>query len=431
MTLAAIAVAHDAPKKAEALLKSARKNYVTGMAAYAPAGIYPEGPGYWNYGTSFSVVMASAIQSVFGRDWGMLDKPGFQESFTYRIHVQTPTGKVVNYADGGDGCKSSPYHLFLAQQKGTPGFADFAMDSIKKDYAYINNEKYAGSVDRKINRLLALAVAWYVPRGDAGDLPLDWFATAKKQVNLALMRSAWNDKDARFCAMKAGKLTASHGHLDAGTFIIESDGIRWANDLGSEKEIYDRNDSWSMKQDSHRWVYFRANNHGHNTLTIDGQIHRVDGAAPIIATSSGDSPFAIADLSAAFKRQAESVKRGITMPKREQFLVQDEINGVPKGKKIRWNMIMRNEAAVSEDGRTAVLEKSGKKLTARLLSPDGVSFRVTDATTKRKDENQNAGFNRLIVDVMSDGSPTTIAVQFTPGADDAPMLELKPLGEWQ
>ena len=65
--------------------------------------------------------------------------PGFRESFDYRMQVETPTGKVVNYADGGEGTASSPYHFFMARQFGAPGYAAFALTSLSRDLAAIES----------------------------------------------------------------------------------------------------------------------------------------------------------------------------------------------------------------------------------------------------------------------------------------------------
>ena len=152
------------------------------------------------------------------------------------------------------------------------------MRTLATDFAKIDWIVKNDKSDRGGNRLFALAVAWYTSESDKTTAPLDWFANdSKSKVHVAFMRSAWSDKHALFASLKAGELQVSHGHLDSGSFIIEANGVRWANDLGSEKEIYDRNDSWSTKQDSFRWKFFRANNWGHNTLTIDGKIQQAAG----------------------------------------------------------------------------------------------------------------------------------------------------------
>ena len=41
------------------------------MKDYGPDGAYPEGYGYWGYGTSFNVMFLSAVEKLFGKDFGL------------------------------------------------------------------------------------------------------------------------------------------------------------------------------------------------------------------------------------------------------------------------------------------------------------------------------------------------------------------------
>jgi hypothetical protein len=427
LTLAALTLADEVPEKAEKLLQSAKANHIRSLEVYAPNGVYPEGPGYWNYGTSFSIFMSSALMSTIGSDWGILARPGFADSFEYRMQVEGPIGAVVNYADGGDRAGPSPCHYYMAGRTGTPGFSTFAMRSLARDLSTISSKTHK-TKDKSVNRFFPLAIAWYVPETKAAKQPLDWFATGDQGVNLALMRSAWGDRDALFASLKAGSLVENHGHLDTGSFILDVKGIRWSSDPGSEREIYDRKDSWGKGQDAFRWTFLRANNFGHSTLTINKKIHRVKGTAPIIRTGSGKSPFAVADLSQAFAGQATSVKRGIMMPGRKAVVIRDEIEGVPKGQPVVWNMMNRTDIKLGDKGRTATLSHKGKTLAVVLQSKDG-RFRVTDAKPGREMENQNEGWQRLQIEVTSQGKPMVFQVAFFP---DKPVdLDMVPLAQWQ
>lgn len=76
--------------------------------------------------------------------------------------------------------------------------------------------------------------------------------------------------------------------MDIGSFVMEADGVRWAMDLG----LQDYNsletkgvNLWGSGQNSQRWEVFRYNNFVHNTLTVNNQLQRVDGYAPITRSS--------------------------------------------------------------------------------------------------------------------------------------------------
>ena len=62
----------------------------------------------------------------------------------------------------------------------------------------------------------------------------------------------------------------AHQQLDIGTFIIETNGIRWTDDLGSDN--YGLPGFWDYKPDGQRWTYFRNSNFSHNTLSIDHRL---------------------------------------------------------------------------------------------------------------------------------------------------------------
>jgi hypothetical protein len=51
---------------------------------------------------------------------------------------------------------------------------------------------------------------------------------------VAAHRSAFNDPLALYAAITGGSPSLNHAHMDAGSFMIQSDGIVWALDPGME-----------------------------------------------------------------------------------------------------------------------------------------------------------------------------------------------------
>ncbi len=49
---------------------------------------------YWDYGTSFSVITSSMLQSAFGTDFGLADYPSFLESANFRMLTVAPSGGI-------------------------------------------------------------------------------------------------------------------------------------------------------------------------------------------------------------------------------------------------------------------------------------------------------------------------------------------------
>ena len=66
MIAAAIAIAEKDPVLAAKTISRSLEGIPAALKQYAPAGVYPEGATYWGYGTSFSVVTSSMLESAFG-----------------------------------------------------------------------------------------------------------------------------------------------------------------------------------------------------------------------------------------------------------------------------------------------------------------------------------------------------------------------------
>jgi hypothetical protein len=170
--------------------------------------------------------------------------------------------------------------------------------------------------------------------------------------------------------------------MDAGSFIFDLDGVRWAEDLG--KQEYDSLESkginlWGMNQDSTRWKVFRLNNFSHNTLAINGRLHNVKGFAPITRFSRDDpaGPCAIVDLSEVFAGQAANVSREFRVISKREIQIQDKLEGLKSGDAVRWTMV--TSAGIEITGAKAVLKQGGRQLEASIATPQGASFNVMPA----------------------------------------------------
>ena len=77
---------------------------------------------------------------------------------------------------------------------------------------------------------------------------------------------------------KGGCGKTSHGHLDAGSFVFDAKGYRWAMDLGMtgystiEKMLAELGGNlFDVGQNSLRWSVFRLKNESHSTITSPGR----------------------------------------------------------------------------------------------------------------------------------------------------------------
>ncbi len=62
MTVGALAIAETDRDLAAEMIARAVNTVPVSMHEYAPDGAYPEGPGYWGYGTSYNVILIHALQ---------------------------------------------------------------------------------------------------------------------------------------------------------------------------------------------------------------------------------------------------------------------------------------------------------------------------------------------------------------------------------
>ncbi|MEX1238437.1 MAG: heparinase II/III family protein [Cyclobacteriaceae bacterium] len=166
--------------------------------------------------------------------------------------------------------------------------------------------------------------------------------------------------------------------MDIGSFVMESDGVRWASDFGMQD--YESLESKGIQlfgrtQDAQRWSVFRLNNFVHNTLAVNNQLQRVKGYAGIERYS--DKPgftYALSDLSTIYENQLAAIKRGVAIVDGKYVTVQDELTAGDSSTTVRWTML--TPAEVSLSGNTAILRKNGKELQLRVASPAGVKLRT-------------------------------------------------------
>lgn len=163
----------------------------------------------------------------------------------------------------------------------------------------------------------------------------------------------------------------AHQQMDCGTFVLESEGIRWTDDLGSDD--YNLPGFWDYKPNGQRWKYFRNNNLSHNTISIDHQIQYAAGEA-FVCEEKADiaQPYAKLDMTSLYKDQAESVFRTFTLIDDQTVEVTDEIKLTNAQSTVSWSVITK--ADVETDGKTAHLTLNGKHFYMQIISPTNATF---------------------------------------------------------
>ncbi|MBO5958903.1 MAG: hypothetical protein J6Q65_02155, partial [Lentisphaeria bacterium] len=255
MVAAALIAGDRDPDLASKVIHRAVVNLPISMkASYFPNGSYPEGPGYWAYGTDFTCLLLGMLQQSFGTDFGLSELPGWSTTGNYVSAVSAPTGMPYNYADGRP-VMFAGYAWFYLDQK-YPGSVPMTPRNIENLRIGIQKGELASL---HFSRLLPLSLLWIDSQKNVQDPPLWYYSGDGATMPLATFRSSWKD-DAVYLGVKGGGAPCPHGHMDGGSFILEADGVRWALDLVMEPyyPLEKRGFSiWKVHQESDRWRVFR------------------------------------------------------------------------------------------------------------------------------------------------------------------------------
>jgi hypothetical protein len=180
-----------------------------------------------------------------------------------------------------------------------------------------------------------------------------------------VFRDPENKPEAFFLAAKGGMASDNHGNMDAGSFIFELDGVRWSVDPGNQsyhplEEIMGF-DLWNNAQDSRRWSLLTKNNFGHSTLTVNGEMHRVDGRSTLIRKDiRGEVPSFTFEMTPVFGSVIELAERSYSRISDTRFRITDELIFSPDTKYLTWQMITQAEVNIKKKG--VVLQQEGKEL---------------------------------------------------------------------
>jgi len=424
MVYGALAVQEDYPELAAEIIDRAFEKIPKAMNEYAPDGVYPEGYGYWGYGTSFNILFLSAVEKALGDDRSLSELPGFLKTGDFLKHMITPTGGSFTWSDCGTGTGLNPAMFWFAERTGNPSVLWSEKQFLETD----NFDKFKG-----IRDLPALMI-WgkNIPLANITE-PEDkmWIGQGRNPV--AMMRSAW-DNEAVYLGLKAGSPSVNHGHMDVGSFVMEADGRRWATDLGSQS--YESLESLGMSifgktQDAERWTIFRMNNFSHNVLIVDDQQQRVDGYAKIDRYGdSGDFMFSVSNISGVYNGQLKSATRGVALKDLQYTIVRDEIETLNKTTKVRWQIV--TDATVVLGTNQATLTNDGKKLSLKVQGPENLEMKTwsTAPTTNYDAENPGTVLVGFECEIPAN-TKETFEVLFVPEAakETADFLNLI-LEEW-
>ncbi len=423
MTYGALAIYEDHPDYSRLIIDRAIESIKLPMGDYSPDGAYPEGYGYWGYGTSFNVMFLSAIEKAFGTDFGLIEDSKILKTAGFLENMTGNTGKPFNYSDCGNGSDLNPAMFWLAKRDN-----DLSLLFVEKKY--LQKDKNIAE-----DRLLPALMIWSTGiNPDDIQPPRQLLWTANGRNPLALMRTSWTDPNAIYVAIKGGSPSVNHAHLDIGSFVMDANNERWVMDFGSqayESLESKKVDLWNMKQTSQRWEVLRYNNFYHSTLTFDNELQRVEGYAPILSFSKNPSFLnATFDLSKVYSGSVNAAKRGIAIIDRKYVMVRDEVESSGKATTMRWSIVTPAEVKINGDG-TALLTQKGKRLRLKVIEPANVTITTRPTTPIHEYDAQNPGTILVGFDVkIPAGTKSSVTVLLIPEGVKEGNVKIQALNSW-
>ncbi len=359
MIAASIVIADKDPELAAKTIRRSLDGMPNALRQYGPDGLYPEGATYWGYGTSFSVITSSMLESAFETDFGLAKYPAFIESADFRLLSVAPSGGYYNFADCGDsgGATGDITLAWFAKQTGNP--------------LYLERDKFLQSPSDmgKLPRLAGSGLVWLsqFELKNETKLPLAWKGDGENPV--AIFRGGTDDPGQYYFGGKGGRATISHGNMDAGSFIFELDGIRWVVDPGNQ-DYHDIEKTgfnlWANCQDCQRWTLLTKNNYGHSTLTANDALHVNTGFASISDYKGGEKPEVTFDMSEVFGGLLKGVTRRFLKESNRSILIEDKFQLTDSTQNITWQLVTTAEVQIVKGG--AILKQGGKQLRLENLS---------------------------------------------------------------
>ena len=457
IAMGALAVWEDNVEQSSELLDKCLETNGKSLERYSPEGAYPEGYSYWEYGSSFQMLLISSLESAFGSDLGLMEgHDRFFKSGTFMMMMGTPSHHVYNYFDCGGRNKSFMFPLawmawktgdaellypeiqlcrkrgsshlssdrlfpmfliygsrLLATADGASGTAAVAAGSARSASGSVGAEAAAargasgsaavaaGSASSASGTVGAEAAAARGATGALGSLadvpvPDRNYYVCSGLEPLFIFRSGWTGEDDTYFAVKGGCATDSHGHVDAGSFIFESDGVGWALDLGMQDyhQLESRGvDLWNIRPGSQRWDVFRISEYSHNVMTVNGSRADVNFRASFSKVWQKRSRKGVEiPMTGFYGGQLDSALRTVWLDRKDNLHVKEEFVGGDSTRVLRW--VFCTEAECRILGPSLIeLKKDGKVRHLRLSTRHYASPRVYEAKGSHDYDAPNPGLS--------------------------------------
>lgn len=229
-------------------------------SAWDPEGAWPEGPNYSGYAARYLAPTVAAMKTATGSDGGLLT-PGALKAQRYHLHELSPALQYYYYYDARPDPETVGSYLAYAGWASDAAGAYGVRESVKA-LAPFNPLNTTGNPSMNA----PVALLYFTPLGNASDYVALPTIQQFPGVTLVTARSSWVDPNATFISFK-GRIEGwdwAHSHLDGLSWIYQSEGTWFSQDLGA--------DSYALPQyfSKSRYSLYRTSTAGHNTLSFAG-----------------------------------------------------------------------------------------------------------------------------------------------------------------
>lgn len=361
------------------------------LASYNPVGGYPEGYGYWSFGTNHEVLLIECLRTALGSDFGLVESSsGFKYSASFILHMNGPFFMGFNYGDNAPEARFHPAVYWFARETSDPSL-------LYMEQKFIRSGK---DITWGCGPALPPALVWYSKLGKGLITPPTslFYENPDPKIPLFIYHSDWESKDAAFLGIRGGSTRkVNHSHIDVGSFVFYQDQVRWVADLGTPNYVLAEKHIghlplFTIKQDSKRWDVLREGAVGHSIVTFDNLRPTIDCDCAFIRTfHTKAQKGALIDLTSMYPGQVKNYLRMIYLDAEDNLVVTEKIAGGDTDRTVRWNLVSETNATILEDGKV-LLEQNGKTRTLT-ISCDGkpLKAKVVEPVTDKPYDEPNPG----------------------------------------
>lgn len=387
VTMAALAVGDELHDKAGELLRGALESIPRGLASWGVDGGWPEGPTYGEASTRYASLFFASLDTALGSDYGLSGFHGLDKAGRYRLYTTSPANKVFNFGDALEDPGLAPEMFWMAKRFAAPAYAWAEQKQLERS-----------------THVEACDLAWFYRDARPPQPPVWPLDAVFHGVGVATFRSAWDDPNALFVAVKGGDNKQTHSHLDLGSFVLDAGGVRWASDLGPDDY---------PTPGPPRNSFYRVRTESHNTLLIEGENQDPKAEARITRQEvTPELSWVQIDLSRSTAKAKQWTRR-VGMAQRQAVVIEDSLRADQPVEAI-WSMM--TDADISVSGPTATLHKNGWNLMAEIRTPRHAVFDIAPVRVPAG-QAQNAKYQKLIVRFLEKVTDLDLNIVLTPYKD--------------